>query len=104
MSFIFKTRAGYYVAIRIKRNEKWGTKIIRKATKEEIEAYLEQRKQDNVTVVCDNPYCDKQFQISREQKIFLNTLNPRHRNTFEFWHCSNECRNAHLTALGVNKS
>lgn len=104
MSFILHAKTDiYYVAARIWDDQslKWKTKLIRRATQKETEMYLERKKQDNVTVACANPFCDRLFEISREQKQFINTTNPRHRGTFEFMYCSKECQEAHLTALGV---
>jgi hypothetical protein len=99
MGFIFKKRTCFYYTKKVFDGEKWVLGKSRRATKEEIEIYLEQRHQEFCPVICDNPFCDTIFYISRGDKILLNLSNPKEKLSFEWKYCSSECQARHQTAL-----
>ncbi len=101
MVFILKSDTRYYVVQRVKRNGNWTVKYLRKATDEEVALYCHQREhlKQKIKVSCDNPHCDKLFDVTRKEKLRVKLVLPRKKLLFEFMHCCQECRNEHYKLL-----
>lgn len=100
MSFIVKNNKSYYLARKVYDFGLWSTKLIRRATTEEIKTYHEMKKHHSaiVTMICDNPFCDNKIKITRRKKIRLNTEDPI-KGRLEFIYCCKNCRTEHCKAL-----
>lgn len=98
MAFVFSDRNIFYLGEMMRIGEIRRLKRIRHATEAEIQAYQAMRRTNLATLVCDNPNCDKEFRVSRAQKLKWNTTNPR-RGKFKFKYCSTKCQQEHLIAL-----
>lgn len=96
--FIHKDHNSFYLAEKVKLDGTWKLKHIRGATEAEIRAYHIMKRMNLATLICDNPNCDRKFQVSRNQKLKWNTLYPR-QGKFKFKYCSKTCQQEHMIAL-----
>jgi len=105
MSFTIRNNGLYYLAEKVYIFESWTTKLLRRASKEEIETY-HKMKQHNLSIVyvtCDNPFCDRRIKTTRKRKIKMMIEDPI-KGKYEFKYCGRECQQEHFKALeGVVK-
>lgn len=87
----------YYVYDAVIKNKKRVEIFVRNATIDEIKAYLSDRtRDDNLTfMVCDNPFCENTFRVTKQEKIQFNLIDPRDKKKLEFQYCSAKCREDH---------
>ncbi len=91
----------YYYYVMVKNKKTRSNEISRPATEEEIKNYHSTHFQEDVltTRICDSPFCEKPYKLSKAKKYQLFVTNPK-RGAYEFDHCSEKCREEHLAALG----
>ena len=103
---VFKPKTNrhyYYIYKSYTRNGKQFEEFVRDATIEEIKTFNSAKsREDNLTImVCDNPYCEEIFRVTKQEKILFNLIEPRDKKKLQFQYCSDKCREEHGELLRV---
>jgi len=94
MPFVKKFGDKYYVVRKIFENRTWKSEILRLATHEEIEKFLNQ-----CSLICANPKCNNTIILTKDQKQKFMVTYPLRYKKLVLVYCSRKCRDEHAKEL-----